>query len=79
MAALVPSIVVVGHGALGGVAELRVQHAYLADMVDTVRRGIAEGKSAAEIAQADMTRHKIGADKERNVVSLNAIYRKSKQ
>lgn len=79
MASLGPSIVVVGHGALGGIPELRAQHAYMADMVDTVRRGIAQGKTVEEIAKADMTRHIIGSDKERNVISLTAIYRRLKQ
>ena len=79
MAALAPSLVVVGHGALGGVAEIRAQHAYMADMVDTVRRGIEAGKPVEEIAQTDLTRHKIGAEKDRNAASLGAIYRKLKK
>ena len=79
MAALAPSLVVVGHGDLGGVAEIRAQHAYMADMVDTVRRGIAAGKPVEEIAQTDLTRHKIGAEKDRNAASLGAIYRKLKK
>jgi cyclase len=79
MAALAPSLVVVGHGTLGGIADLRAQHAYMADMVDTVRRGIATGKSEDEVAQTDLTRHKIGADKDRNAVSLKAVYRKLKK
>lgn len=79
MAALAPSIVVVGHGALGGVPELRAQHAYLADMIDTVRRGIASGKSEDEISQTDLTRHRIGAQKDRNATSLRAVYRKLKR
>jgi cyclase len=78
MAALSPSIVVVGHGTLGGPADLRAQHAYLADMVDTVRQGIAAGKSEDEIAQTDLTRHTIGAEKDRNIASLKAVYRKLK-
>lgn len=78
MAALNPATVVVGHGALGGTAVLRAQHSYMADMIDTVRRGIAAGKSADEIAATDLTRHTIGADKERNAVSLKAVYRKLK-
>ena len=79
MAALAPSIVVVGHGTLGGMADLRAQHSYMADMVDTVRRGIAAGKSEDEVAQTDLTRHKIGTEKDRNVASLKAIYRKLKK
>jgi len=79
MAAMVPTTVVVGHGAIGGIAELRAQHAYMADMVDTVRRGIAAGQSEDQIAQADLTRHKIGADKARNSASLKAVYQKLKK
>ncbi len=79
MAALAPSIVVVGHGTLGGVADLRAQHAYLADMIDTVRRGIAAGKGEVEIAQTDLTRHKIGSDKSNNASSLKAVYKKLKK
>ena len=79
MAALAPSIVVVGHGTLGGMADLGAQHSYMADMVDTVRRGIAAGKSEDEVAQTDLTRHKIGTEKDRNVASLKAIYRKLKK
>ncbi len=79
MAALAPSIVVVGHGTLGGTADLRAQHAYMADMVDTVRRGIAAGKSEDEVAQTDLRRHKIGTEKDRNAASLKAIYRKLKK
>ncbi len=79
MAALVPSIVVVGHGTLGGVSDLRAQHAYMADMVDTVRSGIAAGKSVEEIAKTDLTRHKIGSQADRNAASLTAIYKKVKK
>ena len=79
MAALVPSTVVVGHGTLGGITDLRVQHAYMADMVDTVRRGIAAGETEEQIAQTDLTRHKIGADKARNIASLKAVYQRLKK
>lgn len=79
MAALAPSIVVVGHGTLGGVADLRAQHSYMADMVDTVRRGIAAGKPVEEIAQTDLTRHKIGTEQARNASSLTAIYKRLKK
>ena len=79
MAALAPAAVVVGHGTIGDVADIRAQHAYMADMVDTVRRGIAAGKSVDEIAQTDMTRHKIGSQKPGNVTSMTAIYRKLKK
>ncbi|MFN7921776.1 MAG: hypothetical protein U0Q16_16875 [Bryobacteraceae bacterium] len=38
--------------------------------------GIAAGKSADEIAATDLTRHKIGSERERNVASLKAVYKK---
>ena len=79
MAALSPAMVVVGHGTVGTRADIRAQHAYLAEMVDTVRQGIAAGKSEDEVAQTDLTRHAIGAKKESNAASLKAIYRKLKK
>ncbi len=84
MAAANPATVVVGHGELGsGTGVLRAQHAYLSAMIDMVRQGIGEGKSADEVAEAGKAvlaaRHKIGADQERNAASLRAIYRKLKQ
>ena len=79
MAALGPKMVVVGHGTIGGLSDLRAQHTYLADMIDTVRQGIAAGKSEDEVAQADLTRHHIGAEKDRNAASLKSIYRKLKK
>jgi cyclase len=79
MAAMSPAIVVVGHGTLGTTADLRAQHAYLADMIDTVRQGIAAGKSEDEVAQSDLTRHKIGSQQDRNTASLRAVYRKLKK
>jgi cyclase len=79
MAAMAPSIVVVGHGTLGGVSTLRAQHAYLADMVDAVRSGLANGKSEEEVGEADLTRHAIGASKAANTSSLKAVYRKLKK
>lgn len=79
MAAMAPSIVVVGHGNLGGVATLRAQHAYLADMVDAVRNGIAAGKTEEDVAAIDLTRHAIGASKPANASSLKAVYRKLKK
>lgn len=79
MAALSPAVVVVGHGTLGDLSDIRGQHAYMADMVDTVRRGIAAGKSEDEISKTDLTRHKIGATVASNVNSLKAIYKKLKK
>jgi len=79
-----PASVVVGHGELGsGPGVLRAQYAYMSAMIDMVRQGIGEGKSADEVAEAGKAalaaRHKIGADLERNAVSLRAIYHKFKQ
>ena len=79
MAAMSPAIVVVGHGTIGGVKDLRGQHAYLADMVDAVRSGIAAGKSEDEVGETDLTRHAIGASKTANASSLKAVYRKLKK
>ncbi len=76
MAALAPTMVVVGHGTIGGMKDLRAQHAYLSDMVDAVRSGMASGKTEDEVAQADLTRHAIGASKTGNAASLKAVYRK---
>ncbi len=79
MAALSPTQVVVGHGTIGSIKDLRAQHAYLADMVDAVRHGIAAGKTEDEVGETDLTRHAIGASKPANVSSLKAVYRKMKR
>ncbi|MBY0507413.1 MAG: MBL fold metallo-hydrolase [Bryobacteraceae bacterium] len=79
MAALAPATVVVGHGTIGGMKDLRAQHAYLADMVDAVRQGLAAGKSEEEVGETDLTRHPIGASKAANTSSLKAVYRKLKK
>ncbi|MDX1983013.1 MAG: MBL fold metallo-hydrolase [Bryobacteraceae bacterium] len=77
MAQMTPKTLVPGHGALGGVEQLREQRAYLADVVDRVRKGAKAGKTADQMAgELDFTRHKIGADKERNAVAVRAVYRK---
>ncbi len=77
MAQANPSTVVVGHGDLGGVPELRKQKEYLSDMLRVVREGIRAGKSGEEIANAaDLTSHKIGTDPARNKASILAVHRK---
>jgi cyclase len=77
MAAMGPKTVVVGHGEPGPVGLLAAQKAYLADMLDQVRKGVGEGKSADQlVSEIDLTRHKIGSDKERNAVSVRAVYHK---
>jgi hypothetical protein len=77
MAAMEPKTVVVGHGDLGPAHVLAAQKAYLADMLEQVRKGVQEGKSADRlVSEIDLTRHKIGSDKERNEASVRAVYRK---
>ncbi len=77
MAAMGPKTVVVGHGEPGPVGLLAAQKAYLADMLDQVRKGVGAGKSADQlVSEIDLTRHKIGSDKERNAVSVRAVYHK---
>jgi glyoxylase-like metal-dependent hydrolase (beta-lactamase superfamily II) len=77
MTQLAPKTLVPGHGALGTVNEIKAQRDYLADVVEKVRAGAKAGKTADQLAAGlDFTRHKIGADKERNAVSVRAVYRK---
>lgn len=77
MAGMNPSTVVPGHGVLSLTAHLREQKAYLADMLDQVRKGVKAGKSADELAGSiSLTKHKIGSDKDRNAASVRAIYKK---
>ena len=51
----------------------------MADMIDAVRRGITAGQTEDQIAQTDLTRHKIGSDKARNTASLKSVYKKLKK
>lgn len=77
MAALKPSTVVVGHGQLGTAAVITPQKAYLSAMINHVRNGIKAGKSADQVAaEANLTNHPIGADKDRNAASVKAMYKK---
>jgi len=77
MAGMGPKLVVVGHGEPGPAEVLGAQKAYLGEMLALVRRGMREGKTADQIAaEADLTKHKIGVDKERNAASVRAVYRK---
>jgi cyclase len=76
MAALQPQTVVVGHGDLGPANVLPAQKAYISDLMDAVRSGIRAGKSADQLAaEIDMSKHKIGSDKERNATSVRAVHR----
>ena len=77
MASMNPAIVVVGDGDLGGAQVLSAQKAYLGDMLGQVRKGVKAGKTADQLAtEINLMRHKIGADKERNVSSVRAMYGK---
>jgi hypothetical protein len=71
-------ILIPGHGGKGTTETLRGQRAYLADMIDGVRAGIAKGATADQLAQElDLTRHNPwGQDKARNTVSIRAVYAK---
>lgn len=76
---LTPKTVVVGHGELGGADVLMAQHGYLAEMLGKVRSGIQGGKTADQLAaEIDLSKHTIGADRDRNATSVRAIYRKLK-
>lgn len=72
-------IVVPGHGALGEVATLKAQSAYLADMWKQVVSGRQAGKSVdALVKEIDLSRHgNFAADAERNAVSIRAMYSKA--
>lgn len=77
MAQMPVKTLVPGHGALSGIPQIKEQRAYLADMLDQVRKGIKAGKDGDKLAaEINLTRHKIGADKERNANSVKAMYRK---
>jgi len=70
--------VVPGHGGLGDVSTLRGQRAYLADMIQGVRAGLAKGASADELMkQVDLAKHNPwGQDAARNTSSIKAVYAK---
>ncbi|MEZ5354277.1 MAG: MBL fold metallo-hydrolase [Bryobacteraceae bacterium] len=65
-----------GHGALGAMPELRAQAAYLKAVMDAVTAGIEAGKTPEQIAAMDFSAHPIATDKERNLVSIRAVYKK---
>ena len=69
--------VVPGHGPTGPAAVLKVQRAYLADMVSQVRAGIAAGKSADElVGSIDLRKHgTIANDAQANASSIRAMFR----
>ena len=70
--------VVPGHGSLATTETLRGQRAYLADMLEKVRGGIAAGKTADQLVQEiDLSKHgSFGVSAENNGGSIRAMYRK---
>jgi cyclase len=69
--------VIPGHGTPADLSALRVQHEYLADMVNQVRAGMGAGKSADELArQIDLKKHGlIAGDADANASSIRAVYK----
>ncbi len=77
MAQMPVTTLVPGHGGLAAKPQIQEQRAYLADMLAQVRKGIKARKTADQMAgEIDLTRHKIGADKQRNATSVKAMYRR---
>jgi len=76
-----PEIVVPGHGAPDSVQALKMERAYLGDMLNQVRNGIRTGKSADELSKTiDLRSHgTIANDSEANATSIRAMYRHLKQ
>lgn len=70
--------VVPGHGELGTIATLKQQHAYLADMLHQVRKGIKVGKSKEELVkEIDLSQHPVyGENKVSIARSIRAMYDK---
>jgi len=73
--------VVPGHGGEGDARTLDGQRAYLADMIQGIRDGTAQGKSADDLARGlDLSSHKPwGENAERNQVSIRAVYARLQQ
>ncbi len=73
-------MVIPGHGAQGGKEALGGQRAYLADIIQGVRSGLARNTPAAELESAiDLSRHNPwGQDAGRNRAAIQAIYAKLK-
>jgi cyclase len=70
------AIVIPGHGVQGVAGALRGQRAYLADLIESVRTGIARGATAEQLEkEIHLEKHKPwGEDAERNRVSIRAVY-----
>jgi glyoxylase-like metal-dependent hydrolase (beta-lactamase superfamily II) len=72
-------MVVPGHGEIGTTETLRQQRAYLADMLEQVRRGIQAGKTADQLVkEIDLTKHPdgYGSNGVSNERSIRNMYRK---
>jgi cyclase len=69
--------VVPGHGDIGTTATLRAQRAFLADMLQQVRAGIAAGRTPDQlVSEVDLSRHQTwGPNKVSNDRSIRAMYR----
>ena len=76
-----PVQVIPGHGSAGGKPALEGQRAYLAAMIAGVRKGIARGESADQLAESlDLSAYGTwGADKAKNAPSIRAVYSKFKK
>ena len=76
-----PVQVIPGHGSAGGKPALAGQRAYLAAMIAGVRKGIARGESADQLAESlDLSSYGTwGADKAKNAPSIRAVYSKLKK
>jgi cyclase len=72
------TVLIPGHGGKGTTDTLRGQRAYLADMINGVRDGMAKGLTGEQLAkQLDLKRHNPwGQDQARNEVSIRAVYAK---
>jgi cyclase len=72
-----PKTVVPGHGAVAGPEALRLQHAYLAGMVQQVQDGIRAGKTADQLAtELDLRKYGfIASSAPANATSIRAVYR----
>jgi cyclase len=71
-------LVVPGHGEIGTAETLKEQRAYLADMLDQVRRGIQTGRTANQLVEEiDLKKHGVyGANTVSTIRSIRGMYRK---
>jgi glyoxylase-like metal-dependent hydrolase (beta-lactamase superfamily II) len=74
-------IVIPGHGPQGTVATLRGNRAYLAEMINQIRAGMARGATGEQLAkEIKLTQFQPwGQDQARNDVSIKAVYAKLKK